>query len=48
MSRMQTLEGFLNKWTNVIRGWQYRWFVLDEQTGILSYYTVNRYCFNII
>ncbi|CAD7077365.1 unnamed protein product [Hermetia illucens] len=33
------LEGTLNKWTNVMKGWQYRWFVLDENAGLLSYYT---------
>ncbi|XP_072173364.1 oxysterol-binding protein-related protein 9-like [Diadema setosum] len=33
------LEGPLSKWTNVMKGWQYRWFVLDQQTGLLSYYT---------
>ena len=34
-------EGPLSKWTNVVKGWQYRWFVLDSNTGILSYYTVS-------
>jgi len=34
------MEGPLTKWTNVVQGWQYRWFVLDEHTGLLSYYTV--------
>jgi hypothetical protein len=32
-------EGPLNKWTNLIQGWQFRWFVLDQQSGLLSYYT---------
>lgn len=35
-----TLEGPLSKWTNVMKGWQFRWFVLDEKVGVLSYYTV--------
>lgn len=35
-----TLEGALSKWTNVMKGWQFRWFVLDEKVGVLSYYTV--------
>lgn len=35
-----TLEGTLSKWTNVMKGWQYRFFVLDENAGLLSYYTV--------
>ena len=39
-SKMATMEGPLSKWTNVVKGWQYRWFVLDENAGLLSYYTV--------
>lgn len=35
------LEGPLTKWTNVVQGWQYRWFVLDEYAALLSYYTVS-------
>lgn len=38
---MATMEGSLSKWTNVMKGWQYRWFVLDDNAGILSYYTVS-------
>lgn len=38
---MAILEGTLSKWTNVMKGWQYRWFVLDENAGLLSYYTVS-------
>lgn len=34
-------EGPLSKWTNVMKGWQYRWFVLDDNAGLLSYYTVS-------
>ncbi|XP_076440385.1 oxysterol-binding protein-related protein 9-like isoform X2 [Babylonia areolata] len=36
---MAVTEGPLSKWTNVMKGWQYRWFVLDSISGILSYYT---------
>lgn len=36
---MALLEGELSKWTNVMKGWQYRWFVLEENSGLLSYYT---------
>ncbi|CAF3722782.1 unnamed protein product [Rotaria sp. Silwood1] len=32
-------EGPLSKWTNVIQGWQYRFFVLDPTQGMLIYYT---------
>ncbi len=39
------MEGPLSKWTNVVKGWQYRWFVLDDNTGLLSYYTVNIFTF---
>lgn len=38
--KMATMEGSLSKWTNVMKGWQYRWFVLDDNAGLLSYYTV--------
>ncbi|MFH4977221.1 hypothetical protein AB6A40_003930 [Gnathostoma spinigerum] len=31
------MEGPLSKWTNVVHGWQYRWFVLNDDT--LCYYT---------
>ncbi|KAK8395615.1 hypothetical protein O3P69_005608 [Scylla paramamosain] len=36
---MAVMEGPLSKWTNVMKGWQYRWFVLDDGAGLLSYYT---------
>ncbi|XP_014475738.1 PREDICTED: oxysterol-binding protein-related protein 9 isoform X2 [Dinoponera quadriceps] len=36
---MSTMEGSLSKWTNMVNGWQYRWFVLDDNAGLLSYYT---------
>lgn len=36
----RVMEGPLSKWTNVVNGWQYRWFVLDQNAGLLSYYTV--------
>ncbi|XP_065167582.1 oxysterol-binding protein-related protein 9 [Atheta coriaria] len=36
---MAVLEGSLSKWTNVMKGWQYRYFVLDATSGLLSYYT---------
>jgi hypothetical protein len=38
---MVAMEGSLSKWTNVMKGWQYRWFVLDDNAGLLSYYTVS-------
>ncbi|XP_055342581.1 oxysterol-binding protein-related protein 10-like [Paramacrobiotus metropolitanus] len=31
-------EGVLSKWTNVVRGWQNRWFVLDPVHCTLEYY----------
>ena len=41
-SRSSSLvEGPLSKWTNVVSGWQYRWFVLDQSAGLLAYYTVS-------
>ena len=35
------MEGALTKWTNLVKGWQHRWFVLDDEMGLLSYYTVS-------
>ncbi|KAH8239388.1 oxysterol-binding protein-related protein 11 [Drosophila kikkawai] len=32
------LSGQLSKYTNVMKGWQYRWFTVDAKTGSLSYY----------
>ncbi|XP_037933417.1 oxysterol-binding protein-related protein 11 isoform X2 [Teleopsis dalmanni] len=32
------LNGQLSKYTNVVKGWQYRWFTVDPKTGTLSYY----------
>lgn len=34
------MEGQLSKWTNLMKGWQYRWFVLNAETGYLEYYVV--------
>ncbi|GLH14142.1 Oxysterol-binding protein [Gryllus bimaculatus] len=34
----QQSEGQLYKYTNVMKGWQYRWFILDPETGYLEYY----------
>ncbi|XP_022205555.2 oxysterol-binding protein-related protein 11-like [Nilaparvata lugens] len=34
----EVYEGQLSKYTNVVKGWQYRWFILDPKTGILNYY----------
>ncbi|XP_055380120.1 oxysterol-binding protein-related protein 9 isoform X2 [Condylostylus longicornis] len=33
------LEGTLSKWTNVMKGWQYRYVILEENAGLFSYYT---------
>ncbi|CAB4069288.1 OSBPL9_10_11 [Lepeophtheirus salmonis] len=39
MEDPRMIEGALSKWTNVMKGWQYRWFVLDANAGLFSYYT---------
>ncbi|XP_029186921.2 oxysterol-binding protein-related protein 11-like isoform X2 [Acropora millepora] len=31
-------EGQLSKWTNLMKGWQFRWFTLDPESGVLEYY----------
>ncbi|KAL3842770.1 hypothetical protein ACJMK2_020756 [Sinanodonta woodiana] len=37
-TRRRPLEGQLYKYTNVMKGWQTRWFVLDPESGFLEYY----------
>ncbi|TRY71524.1 hypothetical protein TCAL_11946 [Tigriopus californicus] len=34
----QVFSGQLSKFTNVMKGWQFRWFVLEPETGTLEYY----------
>ncbi|XP_071040998.1 oxysterol-binding protein-related protein 11 isoform X2 [Parasteatoda tepidariorum] len=36
----QPVEGILYKYTNVVKGWQYRWFILTPDSGMLEYYMV--------
>lgn len=36
--RRQQLEGVLSKYTNLIQGWQNRYFVLDPELGQLQYF----------
>ncbi|XP_064477271.1 oxysterol-binding protein-related protein 11-like isoform X2 [Ornithodoros turicata] len=37
----QPLEGQLFKYTNVVKGWQYRWFVLNPDMGTFEYYMLD-------
>ncbi|XP_036365788.1 oxysterol-binding protein-related protein 11 isoform X1 [Octopus sinensis] len=37
-NRRQPMEGQLNKYTNVMKGWQFRWFSLDPESGYLEYF----------
>ena len=39
MTTKTIVEGPISKWTNVVQGWQCRWFVLDQNQGLFSYYT---------
>ncbi|KAM4705122.1 oxysterol-binding protein-related protein 10 [Rhinophrynus dorsalis] len=34
----QVIEGLLSKYTNLIQGWQNRYFILDFDSGILQYF----------
>jgi len=38
--RSQVFQGQLNKFTNVVKGWQYRWFVVRPETGTLDYHLI--------
>ncbi|KAJ8288269.1 hypothetical protein COCON_G00009280 [Conger conger] len=42
-SRKRYLEGVLSKYTNLLQGWQNRYFVLDPEVGQLQYF-VNETC----
>ncbi|RWS29130.1 Oxysterol-binding protein-related protein 11-like protein [Leptotrombidium deliense] len=35
------IQGQLYKYTNVMKGWQYRWFTLSTTRGTLEYYMVH-------
>ncbi|KAF6030802.1 OSBPL10 [Bugula neritina] len=37
-SLSKPLRGLLSKYTNVVKGWQYRWFVLYPDQGTVEYY----------
>ncbi|XP_015788608.1 oxysterol-binding protein-related protein 11 [Tetranychus urticae] len=37
-SKSDTIDGLLHKYTNVVKGWQYRWFVLTPSRCTLEYY----------
>lgn len=34
------MEGHLLKYTNVMKGWQTRWFLMDPESGMLEYFEV--------
>ncbi|XP_024082873.1 oxysterol-binding protein-related protein 9-like [Cimex lectularius] len=36
--KVEPYQGELLKYTNIFRGWQNRWFVLDSDMGVLKYY----------
>lgn len=44
LSSWKPLEGQLTKFTNVVKGWQHRWFLLDPESGMLEYFEVSRFC----
>ena len=40
LSYRKSMEGQLSKFTNLVKGWQNRWFVLDAESGNLAYFLV--------
>lgn len=38
LNNRHQLSGQLYKYTNVMKGWQYRWFTVDAHAGLLSYF----------
>lgn len=41
LSAMSPIEGLLYKYTNVVKGFQYRSFILDPSRGTLEYFMVS-------
>ena len=39
----QPIQGQLSKYTNVVKGWQYRWFVLTPERVMLEYFEREEY-----
>ncbi|XP_063069509.1 oxysterol-binding protein-related protein 11 [Engraulis encrasicolus] len=35
---MENVDGYLMKYTNLVTGWQYRFFVLNNELGVLEYF----------
>ncbi|MED6259926.1 Oxysterol-binding protein- protein 11 [Ataeniobius toweri] len=35
---MENIDGYLMKYTNLVTGWQYRFFVLNNDAGLLEYF----------
>ncbi|KAG5283418.1 hypothetical protein AALO_G00041870 [Alosa alosa] len=35
---MENVDGYLMKYTNLVTGWQYRFFVLNNEMGVLEYF----------
>uniref|UniRef100_A0A3Q3K5L9 Oxysterol-binding protein n=1 Tax=Monopterus albus TaxID=43700 RepID=A0A3Q3K5L9_MONAL len=35
---MENIDGYLLKYTNLVTGWQYRFFVLNNEAGLLEYF----------
>ncbi|XP_075905531.1 oxysterol-binding protein-related protein 11 [Nelusetta ayraudi] len=35
---MENIDGYLMKYTNLVTGWQYRFFVLNNEQGLLEYF----------
>uniref|UniRef100_A0A8C5DLF1 Oxysterol-binding protein n=1 Tax=Gouania willdenowi TaxID=441366 RepID=A0A8C5DLF1_GOUWI len=35
---MENINGYLMKYTNLVTGWQYRFFVLNNEAGLLEYF----------
>ena len=38
----ELVQGQLLKYTNVVKGFQYRWFLLDATRGTLEYFMVSQ------
>ncbi|XP_012691945.2 oxysterol-binding protein-related protein 11 [Clupea harengus] len=39
---MENVDGYLMKYTNLVTGWQYRFFVLNNELGLLEYFVTEQ------
>lgn len=41
LSQRKPFAGQLYKYTNVVKGWQHRWFLINDRTKLFEYFMVS-------